>query len=145
MILWWKVSSAPVASLMKEQGKQCPALRASLWVTEKYTSITNILNAVAHLQLKVCKSSQDLFKHLTNKNHHKYLQNHIKSISRWSLSNHQWGHAISRNGEMQRTNNEKANVEESKHLAGILWKSWIARNEADPNISRNQQGRQCLA
>jgi len=58
-----------------------PALRASLRVTEKYTSITNILKTVAHLQLEVCKSSQDLFKHLTNKNHHNYLQNHIKAIS----------------------------------------------------------------
>jgi len=89
MILWWKVSSAPVASLLKEQGSNAPALRASLRVTEKYTSITHILNAVAHLQLEVCKSSQDLFKHLRNKNHHIYLQNHIKSISTWRLSNHQ--------------------------------------------------------
>jgi len=40
----------------------------------------NTLNAGAHLQLEVCKSSQDLFKHPTNKNHHNYLQNHIKSI-----------------------------------------------------------------
>jgi len=43
--------------------------------------MTNILNAVAHLQSEVFKSSQDLFIHLTNKNHHNYLQNHIKSIS----------------------------------------------------------------
>jgi len=48
-----------------------------------------MLNAVVHLQLEVCKSSQDLFKHPANKNHHNYLQNHIKSISTWSLSNHQ--------------------------------------------------------
>ena len=54
-----------------------------------YTIITNILNTVAHLQLQFCKSSQDLFKHPTNKNQHNYLQNHIKSISTWSLSNHQ--------------------------------------------------------
>jgi len=40
-----------------------------------------MLNAVAHLQLEVCKSIQDLFKHLTNKNHHNYLQNYIKSIA----------------------------------------------------------------
>jgi len=51
--------------------------------------ITNILNAVAPLQLEVCRSSQDLFKHPTSKNHHNYLQNHIQSISIWSLSNHQ--------------------------------------------------------
>jgi len=43
--------------------------------------ITNILNAVAPLQLEVCRSSQDLFKHPTSKNHHNYLQNHIQSIS----------------------------------------------------------------
>jgi len=58
-----------------------PALRATLRVTEKYTSITSILNTVAHLHLAVWKSSQDLFKHPTNKNHHNYLQNCIKSIS----------------------------------------------------------------
>jgi len=40
-----------------------------------------MLLAVAHLQLEVCKSSQDLFKHTTNQTHHNYLQNHIKSIS----------------------------------------------------------------
>jgi len=28
------------------------------------------LTSVAHLQLEFCKSSQDLFKHPTNKNHH---------------------------------------------------------------------------
>jgi len=27
------------------------------------------------LQFSVCKSSQDLFKHPSNKNHHNYLQN----------------------------------------------------------------------
>jgi len=37
---------------LKEQGSNAPALRVSLRVTEKYTVITNILNAVAHLQLK---------------------------------------------------------------------------------------------
>jgi len=58
-----------------------PALRASLRVTEKYASIISILNAVARLQFEVFKSSQDLLKLLTNKNHHNYLQNHIKSIS----------------------------------------------------------------
>jgi len=42
------------------------------------------------LQLEVCKNNQDLFKHPTNKNHHNYLQNHIKSISAWNLWNHQW-------------------------------------------------------
>jgi len=31
MILWWKVSSVPVASLLKEQGKQCPQLSARPW------------------------------------------------------------------------------------------------------------------
>jgi len=36
--------------------------------------INNILNAVAHLQLEGCTSSQNLFKHPTNKNHHNYLQ-----------------------------------------------------------------------
>ena len=90
MILWWKVSSAPVAFFLKEQGKQCPhSLIASLRVTEKYTIIitTNTLNAVAHLQLEVCKSSQDLFKHPTNKNNHNYLQNHIKSLSTSNPSN----------------------------------------------------------
>ena len=51
--------------------------------------LTNILNAVVHLQLEVSKSSQNLFKHPTNKNHHNYLHNHIKSISTWSLSSHQ--------------------------------------------------------
>jgi len=49
-----------------------------------------MLNAVVHLQLEVRKSSQNLFKHPTNKNNHNYLQNHIKSISAWSSSNHQW-------------------------------------------------------
>ena len=91
-MLWWKVSSAPVASLLKEQGKkfppQCHRSPRSLGVTEKYTIITDILNAAAHLQPEVCKSSQDLFKHSTNRNHN-YLQNHINSISTWSLSNHQ--------------------------------------------------------
>jgi len=38
-----------------------------LRVTEKYTIITNILNVVAHLQLQVCKSNQDFFKHPTEK------------------------------------------------------------------------------
>jgi len=66
---------------MFKQTNYAPTLRVSLRATEKYTSITNILNVVAHLQLEACKSSQDLFKHLTNKNHHNYLQNHIKSIS----------------------------------------------------------------
>jgi len=89
MILLWKVASANVASLLKEQGKQCPRSPASLRVTEKYTIITNILNAVTHLQLEFCWSSQDLFKHATIKNHHNYLQNRIKSISTWSLPNHQ--------------------------------------------------------
>ena len=54
---------------------------SSYW---KLAIITNILNAVALLQIKSCKSSQRLFKYPT-----KYLQNHIKSISTWSLSNHQ--------------------------------------------------------
>ena len=90
--LWYcdeKLALPPLPPSWKNRGSNAPALRASLRVTEKYTSITNILNAIAHLQLEVCNSSQDLFKHLTNKNHHNYLQNHIKSISTWSLSNHQ--------------------------------------------------------
>jgi len=49
-------------------GEAMPLLCASLRVTEKYTNITKIFNAVAHLQLAVCKSSQDLFKHPINKN-----------------------------------------------------------------------------
>jgi len=91
MILWWKVSSAPVASLLKKEEKQCPrSLRVpeSNWKAHNY-SLTNILNAVAHLQLEVCKNSQDLFKHPTNKKHHNHLQNHIKSTSTWCLWNHQ--------------------------------------------------------
>ena len=81
----------PIASLLKEQGKQCLRSPASLRVTEKYTIITliNTRIAIAHLQSEFYKSSQDLFVHPTNKNHHNYLQNHIKSISTWSLSNHQ--------------------------------------------------------
>jgi len=81
MILFWKVTYAPVASLLKEQGKQCPRSPLCLGVTEKYAIITTILNAAAHLRLEFGKSSQDLFKDPTNKNHHNYLQNHIKSIS----------------------------------------------------------------
>ena len=90
--LWYcdeKLAPSPSPPFWKNRGSNAPALRTSLRVTEKYTIITNILNAVAHLQLEVCKSSQDLFKHPTNKNHHNYLQNHIKSISTWSLSNDQ--------------------------------------------------------
>ena len=79
----------PLLPFGKNNGSNTPALRAYLRVTEKYTIITNILTAVAHLQLEVCKSSQDLFKQHTNKNHHNYLQNHIESISTWIFSNNQ--------------------------------------------------------
>ena len=84
-----KLAPRPLLPFGKNRRSNAPALRASLRVTEKYTIITNILKVVAHLQLEVCKSSQDLFKHPTNKNHHNYLQNHIKSISTRSLSNNQ--------------------------------------------------------
>jgi len=60
-------------------GEAMPPSPLSLGVNEKCTIITNIRNAVAHLQLEVCKSSRDLLP--TNKNDHNYLQNHIKSIS----------------------------------------------------------------
>jgi len=60
--------------------------KAHVAVTEKFT-ITNILNVVAQLQLEFCKCIPHLFKYPT-KNHHDSLQNHIKFISRWSLSNH---------------------------------------------------------
>ena len=84
-----KLAPRPLLPFWKNRGSNAPALRVSLRVTENYTIITSILNAVAHLQLEVCKSSQDLVKHPTNKNHHSYFQNHIKSISTWSLSNNQ--------------------------------------------------------
>jgi len=115
MILWWKVSSAPVASILKDQGEQCPPLRASLRVTEKYTSIINILNAVAHLQLEVCKSSQDLFKHLTNKNHRNYLHNHIKSISPRRLSNHQ------RSNNFLNISGKWLHLPRPQHFEGVNW------------------------
>ena len=82
----------PRCSLLKGQGEMplsCPHSPASLRVTEQFTIITNILNAVAHFQLKFCESSKDLFKHPTNNNNHNYLQNHIISFSTWSLSSHQ--------------------------------------------------------
>jgi len=44
---------------------------------------------VAQLQLESWKRSQHLFKYPSYKNHRNYLQHHIKSISTWSLSNHQ--------------------------------------------------------
>jgi len=81
MILWWKLAPHPLPPFRKNRGSNAPALRASLRVIEKYTILTNALNAVVHLQLEVCKSSQDLFKHPTNKNRHNYLQSHITSIS----------------------------------------------------------------
>jgi len=56
-----KLATPPLPPFWKNTGSNAPALRASLRVTEKYTSITNILNAVAHLQLEVYKSSKDLF------------------------------------------------------------------------------------
>jgi len=56
-------------------------------VTATFT-ITNILNVVTQLQLEFCKCIQHLFKYPANKNHHNFLQNHTKSISTWSLSNH---------------------------------------------------------
>ena len=62
--------------------------KAHVAVTEKFT-ITNILNVVTQLQLEFCKSIQHLFKYPTNKNHHNFLHNHTKSISTWSLSNHE--------------------------------------------------------
>jgi len=40
-----------------------------------------LLNAVAQLQLESRKISQLLFEYATNKNHHNYVENHIKSIS----------------------------------------------------------------
>jgi len=43
--------------------------------------MTNILNLVAQLQLEFCKSIQHLFEYPTKKDHHDFLQNHIKSIS----------------------------------------------------------------
>ena len=60
--------------------------KAHVAVTEKFT-ITNILKVVIQLQLEFCKSMQYLLKYPT-KNHHNFLQNHAKSISTWSLSNH---------------------------------------------------------
>jgi len=56
-----KLAPRPLLPFWKNRGSNAPALRVSFRVTEKYTIITNILNAVAHLQLEVCKSSQDLF------------------------------------------------------------------------------------
>ena len=61
--------------------------KAHVTVSENFT-ITNILNVVTQLQLEFCKRIQHLFKYPTNKNHHNFLQNHTKSISTWSLSNH---------------------------------------------------------
>jgi len=61
--------------------------KAHVAVSEKFT-ISNILNVITQLQLKFCKSSQHLFKHPTNKNHHNFLQNHTNSILTWSLSNY---------------------------------------------------------
>jgi len=58
-------------------------------VTEKFVIATDILNAVAQLQIKSCKSSLHLFKYSSNKNHHNYHQRPIKSISRQRLSNHE--------------------------------------------------------
>ena len=43
MILWWKVSSAPVVSLLKEQGKQCPRsprVPESNWKVHKHVLST---------------------------------------------------------------------------------------------------------
>jgi len=91
MMLWWKVSS-PRCFPFEKTGEAMPPLidvPESNWKVHNY-NLTNILIAVDHLQLEVCKSSQGLFKHPTNKNHHhNYLQNHIKSISTCSLWNHQ--------------------------------------------------------
>jgi len=59
----------PLLPFWKKQGKKCsrsPRVPESNWKVHNY-SPTNILNAVAHLQFEVCKSSQDLFKHPTNK------------------------------------------------------------------------------
>ena len=64
--------------------------KTHLAVTEKFTIITNILNAVAQLQFtSSCKSSQRLFIYPTNKNHHNCFQNQIKSVATCDFWNHQ--------------------------------------------------------
>jgi len=85
-----------VSIVWPEFGQSCPwkcSVSRPKWykahaaVTEKFT-ITYVLNVVTQLQLEFCKSIQHLFNYPTNKNHHIFLQNHNKSISTWTLSNH---------------------------------------------------------
>jgi len=51
-----KLAPRPLLPFGKNRGSNAPALRASLRATVKYTITTNILNAVAHLQLEVAKA-----------------------------------------------------------------------------------------
>jgi len=51
-----------------------------------FTILTNVINAVAQLQLESCKSCQHLVQYLRNSSHHNYPQNHIKFISSQKFS-----------------------------------------------------------